>query len=147
MEILKVNIEDVNIIYEIDKVNFTYDSYNLDTITNYINDKNILFLKILDNNEVIGYSIVLLTNPDAEILKICIKIEYRNKSYAKKLLQYNIDYLKKNNFENMYLEVRSNNNIAIKLYENLGFIKYNERKNYYKDPNSDALLYKRVLKN
>ena len=146
MQILKVEKEDIKIIFEIDKNNFTYDSYNIDTLNNYISDKNILFLKIVENNEIIAYSIVLFTKPEAELLKICVENQYRNRGFAKLLLDYNIEYLKNINFENIFLEVRSDNNIAKELYEKSGFIKYNERKNYYKNPNSDAFLYKISLK-
>ena len=145
MQIIKVVNEDIKIIFEIDKNNFTYDSYNVDTLNNYIIDKNILFLKIIENNEIIAYSIVLFTKPEAELLKICVKNLYRNKGFAKLLLDYNIEYLINNNFENIFLEVRSDNYKAIKLYEKLGFSKYNERKNYYKNPNADAFLYKKSL--
>ena len=147
MEILKINKEDLDIIYNIDNENFVYDSYNIDAINRFFLDNNTLFLKIIQNNEIVGYSIVLLIKPDAELLKICIKENYRSLGYAKKLLDYNIDYLKNNNYDCIFLEVRSDNYNAIKLYDKLGFIKYNERKNYYKDTNVDALLYKKILIN
>ena len=147
MEILKINKEDLDIIYNIDNENFVYDSYNIDTINKFFLDNNTLFLKIIQNNEIVGYSIVLLIKPDAELLKICIKENYRSLGYAKKLLDFNIDYLKKNNYDCIFLEVRSDNYNAIKLYDKLGFIKYNERKKYYKDTNVDALLYKKILIN
>ena len=147
MEILKINKEDLDIIYNIDNENFVYDSYNIDTINKFFLDNNTLFLKIIQNNEIVGYSIVLLIKPDAELLKICIKDNYRSLGYAKKLLDYNINYLKNNNYDCIFLEVRSDNYNAIKLYDKLGFIKYNERKKYYKDTNVDALLYKKILIN
>lgn len=145
MEILKINKVDLDIIYNIDNENFVYDSYNIDTINRFFLDNNTLFLKIIQNNEIVGYSIVLLIKPDAELIKICIKKNYRSLGYAKKLLDYNIDYLKNNNYDCIFLEVRSDNYNAIKLYDKLGFIKYNERKKYYKDTNVDALLYKKIL--
>ena len=38
------------------------------------------------------------------------------------------------------LEVRQGNKRAIKLYERLGFIIYNIREDYYRDPKEDAYL-------
>ena len=145
MNILKINKEDIKNIYEIDKLNFTSDSYSFETLTNYANNKNILFTKLIDNDIIVGFSIVLLTKPEAELLKICIIDKLRNKSYGKILLNYNIDYLTNNKFDIFYLEVRDDNIYAIKLYEKLGFIKYNIRDNYYKNPNSNAILYKKNL--
>ena len=56
-----------------------------------------------------------------------------------------------NSFENnvrkrgavsMFLEVRSGNTGAIKLYEKCGFAKFGVRKNYYKD-GEDAFLFRK----
>ena len=143
--ISKVNINDISIINELDKLNFTYDSYNINTLKKYIDDKNILFLKVCIENLFIGYCIVLLTKPEAELLKICIDVQYRNKGFSKFLLNYVLNYLKINNFSVLYLEVRSDNYNAIKLYKNYNFIEYNIRYNYYKNPNCDAKLYKKII--
>ena len=54
----------------------------------------------------------------------------------KKLCKQDIVFLDPDNG----LEVKSTNEEAIKLYESLGFTKYNERKNYYSE-GEDALNY------
>ena len=142
MEILKVNKDDIEAIYKIDNFNFTYDSYNKETILKLIIDNNVLFLKIIDNNILIGYSILQLIKPEAELLKICINDHNRNRGFGKLLIDYNINYLKNNYFNSIFLEVRSDNLSAIRFYEKFGFVKFNIRKNYYKKPDCDALLYK-----
>ena len=50
-----------------------------------------------------------------------------------------ISFCKNNNIKKINLEVSSSNEIAIKLYKNLGFIQVGCRKNYY--PNGDGLLF------
>ena len=64
-----------------------------------------------------------------EIVNILVKEEYRNKGIGTSMLKY---IIKKNkDKENITLEVSSLNNIAIKLYENLGFKKVALRRGYY----------------
>ena len=45
----------------------------------------------------------------------------------------------------LFLEVRASNFAAISLYTSLGFEKVGVRKNYYKLPTEDAILYKKEL--
>ena len=55
-------------------------------------------------------------------------------------MTYAIKTEKGNGLETLFLEVRSKNTPAIKLYNSLSFKKISERKNYYKDPVDDALI-------
>ena len=64
-----------------------------------------------------------------EIVNILVKEEYRNKGIGTSMLKYIIQ--KSKDKENITLEVSSLNNIAIKLYENLGFKKVALRRGYY----------------
>jgi ribosomal-protein-alanine N-acetyltransferase len=43
--------------------------------------------------------------------------------------------------QKVFLEVRSSNTAAIKLYEGQGFKKQGIRKKYYSDNNEDAIVY------
>ncbi len=45
------------------------------------------------------------------------------------------------------LEVRESNRPALRLYENIGFKREGQRKNYYCDPVEDALLYRIKIAN
>ena len=51
----------------------------------------------------------------------------------------------------IFLEVNAQNEIAIKLYEKLGYKAYNERKNYYKDLTNtnavgdSAILFRKII--
>lgn len=45
----------------------------------------------------------------------------------------------------IYLEVREKNQAARGLYEKLGFVPVGKRKDYYKNPTDDAVLYTLTL--
>ena len=55
--------------------------------------------------------------------RIIVKKDMRGKGYGKKLMNYAIDYAKKNNYEELYLGVNLDNYVALKLYVELGFTK------------------------
>lgn len=67
--------------------------------------------------------------------------EYRKMGIAYSLLESLIDECKKRDFAFITLEVRSENTPAIRLYEKCGFSLCGRRKNYYKSPSDDALIY------
>jgi ribosomal-protein-alanine N-acetyltransferase len=47
--------------------------------------------------------------------------------------------------QNVFLEVRESNLAARRLYENLQFVETGRRKAYYREPEEDAILYRRSL--
>ena len=66
--------------------------------------------------------------------------ECRGNGYGKKLVEAIQKEAKAQGIQNLFLEVRVSNAIAIALYEKCGFKKINIRKKYYSD-GEDALIY------
>ena len=83
------------------------------------------------NDKIIGLIDFSKIYNRLELNYIWIKPEKRGNKYSKELMNYMIKYASKNNLENITLEVSINNYIAIKLYEEYGFIKAAIRKQYY----------------
>lgn len=84
-----------------------------------------------DYEEVIGYISMLDLDIEGEVLRVAVKKQYRRKGVARQMFNFLVDYLKERGYQKLYLEVKSTNEEAIALYENLGFVKFNERRNYY----------------
>lgn len=78
-----------------------------------------------------------------ELDNIFVLKEYRHVGIASQLLQYMIDEGKKKNITNITLEVRKDNNKAIRLYKKYGFIEKAIRHNYYGD--CDAILMEKEM--
>jgi len=108
----------------------------------YLDVKEIMGKKITDNhfskclgyfedNEIIGFLDYSVIYEKVEINDIYVGIKYRNLGIASKLLEYMINSLE--GIDNITLEVRVDNEIAIKLYKKFGFEIIGVRKNYYKD--------------
>lgn len=95
------------------------------------------------DKKIVGYLVYLLIYDRVEIDYIFVKDEYRNRKIASNMLEYLIDILKKQNILNITLEVRENNESAIKLYTKYGFKKVTVRKGYYEG--IDGLLMEMIL--
>lgn len=92
-----------------------YEKYSLETIENFCNNRK--GYVILINDIIIGYILHEVIELRHMIVSLAIDKNYRNQGYAKKLLSYFI----KQNSNPLYLHVRIDNSIAIKLYRSLGF--------------------------
>ena len=89
------------------------------------------------NKEVVGFTVILQTPPDAEIHNLFICNELRGRGVGKILLKQAIQMMSAE-VENLYLEVSEDNNIAIALYKSLGFEEIGERKNYYRKASTSS---------
>ena len=90
-----------------------------------------VYVLFSENNEIVGFTAILETPPDAEIHNLFICNELRGRGVGKILLKQAIQMMSAA-VENLYLEVREDNNIAIALYKSLGFEEIGVRKNYYR---------------
>ena len=87
--------------------------------------------KVLEiNNSIIGFITYSIIYDRAEIIDIIIKEEFRNKGYAKKLIEEVFVELKNNQCKNITLEVNEKNP-AVKFYKKIGFEIVSIRKGYY----------------
>ncbi|XDD43358.1 GNAT family N-acetyltransferase [Leptospira sp. WS60.C2] len=85
------------------------------------------------------YALVCETPWEIEIFRIATLPNYRKLGLAKQLLEKLFSEFPKKEF---FLEVKESNLPAIKLYESVGFMELERRKNYYPD-GSTAVLMKR----
>ena len=89
-----------------------------------------VYVLLSGNKEIVGFTVILETPPDAEIHNLFICNELRGRGLGKILFKQAIQMLSAE-VENLYLEVSEDNNIAIALYKSLGFEEIGARKNYY----------------
>ena len=90
-----------------------------------------VYVLLSGNNEIVGFTAILETPPDAEIHNLFICNELRGRGVGKILLKQAIQMMSAE-VENLYLEVSEDNYIAIALYKSLGFEEIGARKNYYR---------------
>ena len=98
----------------------------------------------LEDGKVIAYVIGRLIAPEGEIYRVAVAPHKRQRGIGYRLLDYAVKTSKGHGLERLFLEVRSRNIPAIKLYTAYGFKEIGIRKNYYKDPQDDAIVMLRA---
>ena len=83
---------------------------------------------------------------EAELFRIATDKNSRNSGFAHELMNFMISNLRTMKVKKVFLEVRSKNTSAIRLYENYGFKKIGIRREYYSAPTDDALLMEGYIK-
>ena len=79
---------------------------------------------------------------EAHLFNLCVLPDFRRQGFATLLLQHAVSTVRQAGATVMYLEVRRSNFAALALYENYGFSRMGERRNYYPAPGGgeDAIL-------
>lgn len=83
------------------------------------------------------------------ILNFCIAKRIQSKGYGRKFLQSVINEFEQyKNIEEMVLEVRPSNKVALHLYESMGFIRVELKQGYYQDKDQveDAIFLKKIIR-
>ncbi len=94
----------------------------------------------VDDGKVAAYVIGRLIPPEGEIYRIAVAPERRQRGIGYRLLDYAVKTSRGKGLERLFLEVRSHNIPAIKLYTAYGFTRIGVRKSYYRDPPDDAII-------
>ena len=100
---------------------------------------------VTSNGEVEAWCCGFQTGIDAELLKITVSPLKQRLGIGEVLLQELCTFFTKQGAEQMFLEVRSLNSPALNLYAKLGFQETGRRKQYYKEPADDAIIFVRRL--
>lgn len=117
------------------------DAWNEKDIASLISTSGAMCYTALGDDGILyAYVLGRTIAPEGEIYRVATAPERRGRGIAYRLMTYAIKTEKGNGLETLFLEVRSKNTPAIKLYNSLSFKKISERKNYYKDPVDDALI-------
>lgn len=118
---------------------FFHNGYTLENLNSFLESQNFYCLVYKDNSQILGYSLFFLNEQEAEIYKIAVVCNYRNKKIGSKLISY-----LKENYKSIFLEVSDRDN-TINFYLKNNFKVIHKRDNYYSD-NSNAFLMKWIKK-
>ena len=95
-------------------------------------------------NNILGYSVIWIFPPEAELHYIEIFPEFRGKGLGKFFLKDLLNFLPSLGVKKIFLEVSETNRVAYSLYKRLGFKELGKRKNYYAN-GEDAILMEKFL--
>lgn len=89
---------------------------------------------------LIGYISMYCAKPELEVLNLAVHPFERRRGVGERLLRLVLQCAAKMGIENVFLEVRENNNAAIALYRACGFTQVGVRERYYPDTLENALI-------
>ena len=131
--------EDLDQVMEIEKRSYT-SGWARATYEKSLASPSCRYLVEEEENRICGYAGIYLAPEEAELFTIACDPKYRRKGIASRLMDALLHILKDENIRAFFLEVRSSNEPAKSLYKKYGFTQTGIRKQYYRDPEEDALL-------
>lgn len=114
--------------------------WSYQSFVNELENKNAVTLIAIENHEVVGFINAHFILNEGYINNIGVTFKSRRAGVADMLLKKLIQLAEKKALDFLTLEVRKSNEAAIELYTKNGFTKVGERRNFYDEPNEDAIL-------
>ena len=121
-------------LYEIEEQCFSEEAFTKRQIAYLLTDYNTIALAAKTQNEVAGFIIAQVETDESEyghIITVNVAFNYRHKGVATKLLHETESLIKDRGISECRLEVREDNNAAIKLYHKLGYQTIGKLERYY----------------
>ncbi len=143
--IRKAKSSDIDAVFKIEKSQF--GTWKREHFEDEVFNSLSYFYVIEDyiSQDIIGFIIFWIIDEIAELHSISIYDDYKRQGYAKYLINHMFDILRNKKIREVFLEVRKSNIPAINLYKQLKFNKISERKEYYRSPVEDAMIFRRSI--
>jgi ribosomal-protein-alanine N-acetyltransferase len=107
---------------------------------NELEHKYGVFLVALIEGKVIGYGGTWVLVDEAHVTNVVVSPEFRGEGIGRKLMNEMLLKARDKGAVCATLELRKSNEVALKLYESMGFVMATVRKAYYPDNQEDALV-------
>lgn len=149
--IRKTQPEDIDAVFYIKKEQFSnpwkkkffYDELNNDISYFYV---AVDISEDTSLKDIVGYIIFWVIQETIELHDIAVIEKYKKRGVGSQLMHFMLETAHLKKVEEIFLEVRQSNAIAIALYEKYNFKRIDVRKNYYTEPIEDAAVYALFLK-
>lgn len=116
------------------------DPWDYRSVVDLISTDGSMCFTAREGERVVAYVIGRLIAPEGEVYRVAVDPAYRRRGIAYRLLDYAVKTSRGKGLESLFLEVRSQNLPAIKLYTAYGFREIGRRRGYYKNPTDDAII-------
>jgi len=134
VNIRRAHVDDLPAILRIEKKSFGRDAWDRELFFDYFDrSSRSAFLVATINRKVVGYALAFHSEARAEIHSIAVAPAERGRGVAIALLRRIIALLRRRGFETISLNVRLENDAAIRLYRKLGFHRVRRVNGYYDD--------------
>jgi ribosomal-protein-alanine N-acetyltransferase len=145
MKLRRFSLADLDKILEIEKLSFPYREAWSKEYFEILYQKNPEeFIVAEENGKVVGYTIGQLKNDSAEIISLAVAPNWRKKGIGKALTEFLINHFRGKKIKEIFLHVRTKNEVATSFYQNLGFEVSKTIKNYYRNGDDAYLMKKKI---
>jgi ribosomal-protein-alanine N-acetyltransferase len=145
MRIIEMKAHHVPQVAELEKLCFSAP-WSANSIAHELTTDYSFWLVAEDDGAVVGYIGSQIAFPEADVMNVAVRPEYRRRGVGQILVEALSTHLRNIDCESLTLEVRASNAPAIALYEKLGFAQVGRRPNYYRNPKEDALILRKELR-
>ena len=115
--------------------------WSREALTEELTNPAAAFFTAVEGREILGYSGMHCASGECYLDNLAVFPAHRRQGVGKALLRALEEEAKKRGGEFLSLEVRASNESAISLYRSMGFQEVGRRKNFYADPQEDALIF------
>ncbi len=141
MELRNLSLEDLDAVIRLERATFPSDAWSRESMAAELASPTGYYIGLFDA-DLVGYA-GLSTIPgsfSSDIQTIAVVQAQRGKGLGRKLVEALISQARRLGSEQIMLEVRIDNEPAIKLYQSFGFERIDVRKRYYQPDDVDALI-------
>ena len=85
----------------------------------------------LRGQRIVGYAVMSVGGGEAHILNLCVREDSRRTGVGRSLIRQLLDAAEDAGMGEVFLEVRPSNDIAMLLYQSMGFAQIGTRRGYY----------------
>ena len=125
---------------------FRHSSWTRQNVKGLFDNYNLTIILEVKTSQLLGFIAYSTIQSEVELLKIGVQSRHRRCSIGRRLFEQMMgDLQNQEPLEKIFLEVRSDNAPAIAFYKALKFRKRSLRKNYYSNPDADAIVLVREL--
>ncbi len=143
LEIRRAGEGDLQALTDLEAVCFEgQDPWSRDAFFNEVveNSDRTLYLVALAGGKVVGYMGVWMVLDEGDITNVAVDPEFRRRHIAESLIEEMVRRTSEEGITCWTLEVRVDNEPAIRLYEKMGFRAEGIRPKYYEYDGTDALI-------
>ena len=146
IQVLELTVEDIDAILPLENELYHKPWLKKDYEYELKDNPFAIYLKMVnkDNNEIMGYIGFWIKFEQAEITKVSIAKKYQGYKLSKLLMADAENRIRIAECENITLEVRVSNIVAINLYKSCGFNIVATRKKYYENGEDAYLMLKEL---
>jgi ribosomal protein S18 acetylase RimI-like enzyme len=146
LKLRKANLNDVNPLIQVENACFNTDQLSERSFKYFLTKSNGYLLVAEIDKQVVGYGLILFNRGTslARLYSIAVLKKFRKNKTAYHLLSRLEAIASEHDCTYLRLEVKQNNLAAINFYENMGYVRFAHKFDYYED-HTDAECFEKKL--